>query len=425
MKIRFQKHHIKFASKMSFAILSLLVFILIPQISVYADNRGNHDGHAAAASSGGGAGGHPFVGGGGHSFIGGGEERHFNAPVFNRPIAQPSHETVHTNFNIQAGPRFESSPAGEYHPFNRSTYQETPVITPSISVRRNDDNYTQYNNAGAESSQVFVSHPYVNTTNNNSTSSGQSGIYSNHTNMRNYHTVPATHFNNNVNTSFVPGTSVHQMGATIRSANINYTPVNNFHPPSFTNFHKQRSGSIGTSTNVFYKYGNYNNQGNVNWVGGYRNGNQGYYHRGYGFINSAFFFASVFFPSYYAPLYFDYGYPYYYNDYSPYFGDYSFLNDESYSNVNYVPSTASIPNSAINTTDVESIPPGVWVAAQNGNIPGNAIVYDNNNGNPTYYCRAEFRKKMYYGLVTSGDGCYFTEGTVTLRTTVYEVLTSP
>lgn len=69
-------------------------------------------------------------------------------------------------------------------------------------------------------------------------------------------------------------------------------------------------------------------------------------------------------------------------------------------------------------------PPGIqtWVTAKNGNIPPNAIVYKNNQGKLTYYCRATYKQHQYHGILVPKEGCYVQETQVTMRFTTYQVL---
>jgi hypothetical protein len=63
-----------------------------------------------------------------------------------------------------------------------------------------------------------------------------------------------------------------------------------------------------------------------------------------------------------------------------------------------------------------------WVAAENGDVPDNAVVNGNENNVTTYYCREEFNGKMYYGLLIPKDGCYVQEQSVTMKFENYDVM---
>lgn len=66
----------------------------------------------------------------------------------------------------------------------------------------------------------------------------------------------------------------------------------------------------------------------------------------------------------------------------------------------------------------------IWVEAQNGNVPDNAIIFRvDSNGNKTYYCQAQYKNSTYQGVLVAGDGCYVQDNAVSLRFTQYQALT--
>lgn len=67
-------------------------------------------------------------------------------------------------------------------------------------------------------------------------------------------------------------------------------------------------------------------------------------------------------------------------------------------------------------------PNAVWVAMDSGNVPNNAIVYRNENGISTYYCRANYRNEIYYGELIPNDACYIQDQYATIRFIAYDVL---
>jgi len=48
---------------------------------------------------------------------------------------------------------------------------------------------------------------------------------------------------------------------------------------------------------------------------------------------------------------------------------------------------------------------GIWVQANGGLVPANAIVLQYNNGFPVYYCRVLQGNQMYYGQLLPNQGC--------------------
>lgn len=65
----------------------------------------------------------------------------------------------------------------------------------------------------------------------------------------------------------------------------------------------------------------------------------------------------------------------------------------------------------------------IWVDAQNGNIPDNAIIFQvEANGNKTYYCQAQYKNANYQGVLVLNDACYVQDQNVSMRFTQYQVL---
>jgi len=48
---------------------------------------------------------------------------------------------------------------------------------------------------------------------------------------------------------------------------------------------------------------------------------------------------------------------------------------------------------------------GIWVWANGGKVPANAIVLQYENGFPVYYCRVPQGNQMYYGQLIPNQGC--------------------
>jgi len=49
---------------------------------------------------------------------------------------------------------------------------------------------------------------------------------------------------------------------------------------------------------------------------------------------------------------------------------------------------------------------GYWAGIRGNIIPGNAIVLEYINGNPTYYCRVQIDNDMQYGRLIPDEGCF-------------------
>jgi hypothetical protein len=48
----------------------------------------------------------------------------------------------------------------------------------------------------------------------------------------------------------------------------------------------------------------------------------------------------------------------------------------------------------------------IWVWSAIGEIPRNAVVYQNVNGIAAYSCRVLLNNNIYSGVMVSNDGCY-------------------
>lgn len=115
-------------------------------------------------------------------------------------------------------------------------------------------------------------------------------------------------------------------------------------------------------------------------------------------------------PSY---IYFN-SYPYYYKS----------NEDDSYYYTTPSSST-NINSETIYQSDMDnSLPEGNWVVASDGQVPDNAIIYNDVNNATTYYCRAIYRDQMYYGVLILNDACYIKDQSATIRFDQYDVLVS-
>lgn len=70
------------------------------------------------------------------------------------------------------------------------------------------------------------------------------------------------------------------------------------------------------------------------------------------------------------------------------------------------------------------LPNGNWVSTENGNVPNNAIGYQDQDGNIVYYCRASYNGQLYYGVLIPDDGCYTQDQSTSIRFSTYEALVS-
>lgn len=71
-----------------------------------------------------------------------------------------------------------------------------------------------------------------------------------------------------------------------------------------------------------------------------------------------------------------------------------------------------------------TIPDGTWIKANNGNIPDRAIIYQFENNQAMYYCRAWINGNMENGVLIAQDGCYIqgNSDNNAVRFNAYEVL---
>lgn len=72
-------------------------------------------------------------------------------------------------------------------------------------------------------------------------------------------------------------------------------------------------------------------------------------------------------------------------------------------------------------SDEEETPQAsAWASASNGQVPDDAIAYDD-NGTTVYYCRANYEGQLYYGELIPNDGCYLEYQNSSLKVEDYEV----
>lgn len=64
----------------------------------------------------------------------------------------------------------------------------------------------------------------------------------------------------------------------------------------------------------------------------------------------------------------------------------------------------------------------IWVWSAIGEIPQNAVVYQNENGMATYYCRVFLDNNVFSGVMVPNEGCYVQLDDQTIRYTNYQVL---
>ncbi|VVC77060.1 hypothetical protein AQUSIP_23870 [Aquicella siphonis] len=69
-------------------------------------------------------------------------------------------------------------------------------------------------------------------------------------------------------------------------------------------------------------------------------------------------------------------------------------------------------------------PYGKWVAASNGFVPDKAFVYQAEDPVPTFYCRGQYRYRIFYGVLTPNAGCFIEDQSAIIRLNDYEVLIS-
>jgi len=79
-------------------------------------------------------------------------------------------------------------------------------------------------------------------------------------------------------------------------------------------------------------------------------------------------------------------------------------------------------NDNANNNDQANLTGNAWASANDGQVPQNAVSYQDGNGATVYYCRTLYNSTEYYGYLVSGDGCYVDDQSTTLRFEQYEVL---
>lgn len=109
------------------------------------------------------------------------------------------------------------------------------------------------------------------------------------------------------------------------------------------------------------------------------------------------------------------GVPYYFYSSPP-----AYYEGNEPDNDSYVTTTQPTPVNEQEYTN--QLPNGVWVTANSGNVPDNAIAYSDQNGNTAYYCRAMYNNQLYYGELLPNDGCYAQDQSTLIRFTEYDVL---
>ena len=115
----------------------------------------------------------------------------------------------------------------------------------------------------------------------------------------------------------------------------------------------------------------------------------------------------------------------YNNEFNPLFPIYPIVGpDYDYESVPFSDDSHDDDSYSSSDDATAQYPNGNWVSINNGNIPPYAIVYDNENGVSTYYCRAEYNGQTYYGQLIPNDGCYARDQATTIRFDTYEVLVS-
>lgn len=107
--------------------------------------------------------------------------------------------------------------------------------------------------------------------------------------------------------------------------------------------------------------------------------------------------------------------PFYY-DYDTSQSNYTVSNTPEYTNTNTVQTVETT------YTNDNQVPNGNWVPFDNYNIPNNAVVYQDENGNSGYYCRALFNNQLYYGQFIPNDGCYSQDQGATIRFDKFDIL---
>jgi len=161
---------------------------------------------------------------------------------------------------------------------------------------------------------------------------------------------------------------------------------------------QQRQNTIQTNTN-WNRNSNQNN--NANWNHGGDNDRD--HHRSNTFIY------------YYANPY----YPQYYNQDDSYY--YETPSDTS-TTVNT--ETTTQYSDSTQPYDPSTLPNGSWLLVNGGSVPDKALVFQMNNGSPTYYCRVQYNFVTHYGVLSPGNGCFIQDGSNLLHFDEYEVLIS-
>lgn len=121
-------------------------------------------------------------------------------------------------------------------------------------------------------------------------------------------------------------------------------------------------------------------------------------------LKNIIIFSILFFPLIFSPnshsSYVIYNNP---NGTSTYVGSVPITNGFEYSNSS---GSMSISNTQYVPLVTNNYSQGYWAGIRGSIIPGNAIVMEYINGNPTYYCRAQIDNGMQYGRLIPGEGCF-------------------
>ena len=115
--------------------------------------------------------------------------------------------------------------------------------------------------------------------------------------------------------------------------------------------------------------------------------------------------------------------PYFYDFTTP---DYYVTQPEDDNSFNYSTTTEETPNDndTIQPPTSFNFPDGQWIASSDGSVPNQALVYQTQNGQPTYYCRVLYQNQYAYGVLTPNEGCYITDQSNVIRFNTYDVLTA-
>ena len=221
------------------------------------------------------------------------------------------------------------------------------------------------------------------------------------TNSVSHHVTAASHHANtvlhtNANTALHTNNIAHVHNASVSAISHSHLLMNS-HPgiPSShnANFAAAHNANFAAAHNVNNQQWNNNRWGNNNWHNGWNNWNNGWGYNnnwwGSGWNNNWFY--SAFLGTALGLYLFD---PYWYN-YQP---DYFYPGYDIYPQAVYNYNSGNNPvvtSAAPQVTNNNSALPDneTWVSPQDNNIPENAVVNTDANGQSTYYCRAKYMNK--------------------------------